>query len=95
MTCLKQGIKAVQLTSVMRTFPDVMYTIIFSHPAPIIGWSSLAFNTNTMIIYTPFCQFAPDSPFLLSISDDTPSIEILDTEIISSDNLVWQGYRMI
>ncbi len=22
MTCLKQGIKAVQLTSVMRTFPD-------------------------------------------------------------------------
>src|SRR6266545_5186919 len=23
MTCLKQGIKAVQLTSVMRTFPDV------------------------------------------------------------------------
>ncbi|SRR6266545_7184607 len=24
MTCLKQGIKAVQLTSVMRTFPDVL-----------------------------------------------------------------------
>ena len=29
------------------------------------------------------------------MSDDTPSIEILDTEIISSDDLVWQGYGMI
>src|SRR6266540_882205 len=35
MTCLKQGIKAVKLTSVMRTFPDVMsLTPIFALRLP-------------------------------------------------------------
>ena len=32
MTCLKQGIKAVQLTSVMRTFPDDEYRGISTNP---------------------------------------------------------------
>src|SRR6266498_265575 len=31
MTCLKQGIKAVQLTSVMRTFPDEGYVPGYLH----------------------------------------------------------------
>src|SRR6266511_1479877 len=31
MTCLKQGIKAVQLTSVMRTFPDAVRGMTHTH----------------------------------------------------------------
>jgi len=41
MTCLKQGIKAVKLTSVMRTFPD---EVSFSHgskPIIVLSTSSL------------------------------------------------------
>src|SRR6266542_1407113 len=37
MTCLKQGIKAVKLTSVMRTFPDAGELGIFCPACPQVG----------------------------------------------------------